>query len=741
MKTLSHKNISQAALWTSMVSVIVVVILVIFYTNSTLRSIEKNLPNTLLTEINSLSIVLEDISKVVSSARITSATLNSKSFDQLQLDIAKVHYSIVELRNTYVDDNLINASAFHAIVAPPIADLQIWLNEGVSGYPPNSPIVLNIVEARISEAYQKASLQKHESQIHAQSILNVQLERLNRFHRSVTVLFVTTFVVVCCLIFLLIRQIFLKNREVSTKNEMREQHYLLESLLDNIPIGIAVWDKHKKIIHLNNSFTAITGYLSQDLPELSKWPKLAYPSPQYRKEVQENWRKSVKQEEASEYKVTCRNGDVKDIEFRAVFLPDSRVINTLMDVTDRNRTEKELKNSREIEVRSKKMESMGLLAGGVAHDLNNILSGIVSYPDLILMELPEDNKFRKSIEIIRDSGQKATAITQDLLTIARGVAIAKEPCNINSFVESYIKSPDFMLLQEWNPYVSIDISLEENLMNVMGSPVHIRKIIMNLVSNGCEAIHTSGNVLISTANCYVDTPFSGYNEIKEGEYVVLSVLDQGPGISAEDLDRIFEPFYSKKVMGRSGTGLGLTIVWNVTQDHNGHINVLSSDSGTKFNIYFPITRKSKPFYESSIDISDLKGNGELILIVDDVNSQREITTSIIEKLGYKAESVPSGEAAIDYIINRPVDLILLDMIMTPGINGRRTYEKVLQIRPEQKAIIVSGYADNDEGQKALKLGASFFLMKPITIQELGVAISGVLNNSSTNSKNMKEGLE
>jgi CheY-like chemotaxis protein len=227
-------------------------------------------------------------------------------------------------------------------------------------------------------------------------------------------------------------------------------------------------------------------------------------------------------------------------------------------------------------------------------------------------------------------------------------------------------------------------------------------------------------------------PLVDITKLDEGEYVVLSVLDQGPGISDEDLDRIFEPFYSKKVMGRSGTGLGLTIVWNVTQDHNGHINVLSSDMGTKFNIYFPITRKSKPYYESSFDISDLRGNGELILIVDDVGSQREITTTIIEKLGYKAESVPSGEAAIDYIMNRPVDLVLLDMIMTPGINGRKTYEKILQIHPKQKAIIVSGYADNDEVQKTLKLGASFFLMKPITIQELGVAIHGVFNNSSAN---------
>jgi CheY-like chemotaxis protein len=251
---------------------------------------------------------------------------------------------------------------------------------------------------------------------------------------------------------------------------------------------------------------------------------------------------------------------------------------------------------------------------------------------------------------------------------------------------------------------------------------------MNLVSNGCEATETAGKVLIRTANTYVDTPFQGYDNVEQGEYVVLSIVDKGGGISEDDLKRIFEPFYSKKVMGRSGTGLGLAVVWNVVQDHNGYINVISADQGTSFNIYLPVTRQLMTKQDEVLQIKEISGDGQSILVIDDAESQRYITTSILTKLGYKTESVASGEEAVSFLENRSMDLIVLDMIMDPGMNGRQTYAEILRLRPNQKAVIVSGVAETEEVKKTLIMGAHSFLKKPLKIQDLGIAIRQALQS-------------
>ena len=574
----------------------------------------------------------------------------------------------------------------------------------------------------------KARKMRYESQRNAQLILAKQLQRLERFQSSATILFVLTLIVVACQVYLLIRQAVIKNKELIATETLREQHDLLDKLLQNLPLGVAVWDKHKNILHLNKCFVEITGYDKTDMPHLDKWPALAYPDPIYRQHVKQHWKTNIRTDQINEYKVTCKDGRVKDIEFRVTFLPDYRAINTLTDVTERNRNERALIESREIRARSKKMESLGLLAGGVAHDLNNILSGVVSYPELILMELSSENKLRRPIEIMYQSGQRATAIVQDLLTVARGVAIAKESLNVNAIVQDYLVSPDFQTLQQYHKDVWIDVDLAEDLLPIKGSQVHVRKILMNLISNGCEAIETSGKVLIRTANTYVDSPFRGYDDVDQGEYVVLSIVDKGGGISEDDLKRIFEPFYSKKVMGRSGTGLGLAVVWNVVQDHNGYINVISTDQGTTFNIYLPVTRQRVIDREEVLEIKEISGDGQSVLVIDDVESQRYITTSILNKLGYKTESVASGEEAVSFLENRSMDLIVLDMIMDPGMNGRQTYEDILRLRPNQKAVIVSGFAETGEVKKTLIMGAHSYLKKPLKIRDLGIAVRQALQS-------------
>ena len=207
-------------------------------------------------------------------------------------------------------------------------------------------------------------------------------------------------------------------------------------------------------------------------------------------------------------------------------------------------------------------------------------------------------------------------------------------------------------------------------------------------------------------------PLKGYADVKVGEYAVLTVADDGPGISPDDLNRIFEPFYTKKVMGRSGTGLGLTLVWNVIQDHAGYIDVISdARNGTRFELYFPITRDAVSKKTTSQPIENFRGRGEMILVVDDVKSQRDISCHMLEKLGYRAESASSGEAAVAYLKNHRVDLVVLDMIMDPGIDGSETYARIKAIHPDQKAIIVSGFSETEQVKKTLELGAGRFLKK------------------------------
>ena len=398
------------------------------------------------------------------------------------------------------------------------------------------------------------------------------------------------------------------------------------------------------------------------------------------------------------------------------------IVDLNSEIDERKQTEKALRESEEKLARSRKMESLGLLAGGVAHDLNNVLSGIVSYPDLLLMDLPEDSKLRKPIETIQESGHRAAAIVQDLLTVARGVATTKEPLNLNDIVSDYLVSPEFKTLKQFHPTVTVKTNLDTDLFNIGGSHVHIRKVVMNLVANASEAIEGGGNVTISTMNRYIDRSLRGYDDVTIGEYAVLAVSDDGSGISSDDLERIFEPFYTKKVMSRSGTGLGLAVVWNTVQDHKGYIDVTSDKNGTTFELYFPITRDELSKKDLSIPIKDYKGNGETILVVDDVESQREISCNMLDALGYKSKAISSGEEAIEYLKKHTVDLLLIDMIMDPGINGRETYERIIKIHPNQKAIIVSGFAETDEVKETQKLGAGKYIKKPLTLEKIGLAI-------------------
>ncbi|MEA3436677.1 MAG: ATP-binding protein, partial [Thermodesulfobacteriota bacterium] len=275
----------------------------------------------------------------------------------------------------------------------------------------------------------------------------------------------------------------------------------------------------------------------------------------------------------------------------------------------------------------------------------------------------------------------------------------------------------------YHPDVEVKSCFDSNLLEILGSPVHLSKIVMNLVSNAAEALPEGGRITITTQNRYIDMPVGSYDDVEEDDYVILTVSDNGTGISPEDLERIFEPFYTKKVMGKSGTGLGMAIVWGTVKDHKGYIDVESIEGeGTIFTLYFPVTRQEIEKDTTILFIKDYMGNGESILVVDDMEEQRYVAKGLLKKLGYSVTTVASGEEAVDYMKNGSSDLLVLDMIMEPGIDGLETYKRILKLHPGQKAIITSGFSETDRVKKAQKLGAGAYVNKPYMLERIGIAI-------------------
>jgi PAS domain S-box-containing protein len=427
-----------------------------------------------------------------------------------------------------------------------------------------------------------------------------------------------------------------------------------------------------------------------------------------------------------------KDGSILLCEVTASFILNEKnepvgIMGVTRNVTERMRAQREKENLQKQLERSKKMESLGLLAGGVAHDLNNVLSGIVSYPELLLLDLPKDSHLYTPIRVIRDSGLKAAAIVEDLLTLARRGVMSQETLCLNDVAKEYIESPEHAKIMGFHPHVDVKLQFEQQLPGVRGSSHHIKKTIMNLIANAAEAQPNGGTVVVSTQSRYLDTPLHGYYTVDEGEYVVLTVSDQGEGISDTDMQRIFEPFYTKKVMGRSGTGLGLAVVWGTVQDHRGFINIKSQlGCGTDFELFFPLVREPVPEKDGKVTLESIMGREEMILVVDDIKDQQDIATRILSRLNYQIHAVGSGEEAVGYLKNHRADLVILDMIMGQGMDGLDTFKALIAMNPKQKAIIVSGYSETDRVREAQRLGVTDYVKKPYMLESIGWAVKKAL---------------
>ncbi|MCK5125835.1 MAG: response regulator [candidate division Zixibacteria bacterium] len=376
---------------------------------------------------------------------------------------------------------------------------------------------------------------------------------------------------------------------------------------------------------------------------------------------------------------------------------------------------------------AERVEAIGVLAGGVAHDLNNMLGPLVGYPELLLMKLPDDSPYRKQIEKMGNSAQGAADIIQDLLSLARRGRYEMQPININDVVNQYLESAGYEKKCETNPDVSVTYRLDSELPLINGSSPHLSKVIMNLIVNAIDAMPDGGKLYIETGYKELLQPAGLNTKIPVGKYSVLRVCDTGMGIAKADIRRIFEPYYSKKKMGTSGSGLGLAVVYGIINDHNGGIDILSEvGEGTEFQIYFPVSDEQ----ENKVSEENKKLTGcEVLLIVDDIEEQRDLGSEIMSSLGYKVNTVDSGREAIKFLQNHSVDIVILDMIMESGFDGLDTYLEILRINPNQKAIVVSGYSVTERVDKLLAHGAGSFLKKPYTVKTLGVAVREELDKA------------
>ena len=506
-----------------------------------------------------------------------------------------------------------------------------------------------------------------------------------------------------------------------------EERY--RTILASIEEGYHEVDLAGSFTFFNDSFQRIMGYSREELMGMN-YKQYAADEENARRIFQSYNRVYRTGEPLArfEWDIIRKEGVRRSLEVSASLIKDSSgnplgFRGIVTDITDRKHAEEERRALQERLQRAEKMEALGTLAGGVAHDLNNVLGVVIGYAELLLMDADKSRLIRPGLVNIMNGAQRAAAIVQDLLTLARRGVTGREALNVNMIITDCLKSPEFEKLFSYHPFVRIKADLEPDLLNISGSSVHLGKTLFNLVSNASEAMPKGGVVTIKTANQYLEKPIQGYDEVREGGYVVLSVSDMGEGIPAADLKRIFEPFYTKKAMGRSGTGLGLAVVWGTVKDHNGYINVQSEEGkGSIFTLYFPVTREDISAKAVATAISEYMGSGESVLVVDDVKEQRDLAAEMLRKLNYNVTSVSSGEEAVAYLKEQTIDLMVLDMIMDPGMDGLDTYRSVIEIHPKQRAIIVSGFSESDRVKAAQSLGAGTYVRKPYVIEKLGIAV-------------------
>jgi len=528
-------------------------------------------------------------------------------------------------------------------------------------------------------------------------------------------------------------------RHKQAEEHLRESELQYRTLFNSIQDGVFMLI-HGQFYAVNEAFTRLSGYSGSQLEKKNTrdiFPDdisilLNTESPPERAEYLPRIEQEVQ--------LRTAEGETLAVMLSVAFFSyqgHTACIGTVKDVTRKRVMEAEKHRLEEKLIQSEKMEAIGRLAGTVAHDLNNVLSAIVGYPDLILRQLNDNANLARQVESIKKAGLKASAIVEDLLTLSRRGVQKHEVFNLNTLIREYIESADYNNLISQHPDIRVMVALTDTPMYITGSALHLTKAVMNLVSNAIDAMPCGGEIRITSQPLY----FKSIDPDGLRDYAVLKISDTGIGIAPADQKRIFEPFFTRKQMGRSGSGLGMSIIWNTVKDHEGYISLDSTlGKGTVFEMYLPMQNDvvdvspSQPIAAEIPAAPISEGRGQQILVVDDGNDQREIACQLLVRLGYNPVALASGEAALQFLSVNPVDLLLLDMLMEPGIDGLETFRRAKAMKGERIAVVIaSACPRNGKIEEALKEGVKGYLKKPYTLEQLARVVAEALGLTATES--------
>jgi signal transduction histidine kinase/CheY-like chemotaxis protein len=393
------------------------------------------------------------------------------------------------------------------------------------------------------------------------------------------------------------------------------------------------------------------------------------------------------------------------------------------NITDREHAKESQKKLKEQLIQAQKMESIGRLAGGVAHDFNNILSVIIGYSDLLLSNLSSDNPALEELEIINDSGKKAANLTRQLLAFSRKQVLKMKVVNLHSIVNDMSKLLPRMIGED----IELVLNVSKRCSNILADSSQIEQVLMNLAVNARDAMPKGGIFTVEVSNVELDEEFVKNNEGSiPGLFVQLRVTDTGEGILPEELVRIFEPFYTTKETGK-GTGLGLATVYGIVKQHNGFIYTRSQiNKGTTFDIYLPVVVTHKKTVAEE-DSYDFQKRSETILVVEDEPTIRKLICTILSPLGFNVLDAGDGEEALGISKRHEgeIEVVLTDVIM-PKMNGHELAEKLKQSRPSTKVIFMSGYTDDVIAKHGVLEPGIAFIQKPINSRNIVESIQECL---------------
>lgn len=511
--------------------------------------------------------------------------------------------------------------------------------------------------------------------------------------------------------------------KVYAEKLLKESEQKHRTLISNISDVIAVLDREGVITYKSPN---ITGQFGWDPDELIGRHGLETVHPDDRERIGRELAALLATEGAKtmvQYKYLCKDGSSRPIELTALNLMNDPIINGVLlnykDITERVTSEEKRKKLEEQLFESQKMESIGRLAGGIAHDFNNILSVILGYAEMLKLQLSEDTQQGAAVDAILKSGNRAADLIRQLLGFARGGRYNPVPLNINDEIREIVKVSGKIFEKN----INVTYTFAEDINTIEADKNQLDQVLTNLIINAKDAMPEQGTITFETSNVRLDGEDAAkYLELQPGRYVRLSITDTGVGMTKQVQEKVFEPFYSTKGEGK-GTGLGLAMVYGIIKKHMGRIHCYSEPGkGTTFTIHLPASDKEIATVEPLQD-EIIKGQGQTVLVVDDEEEIRNATQTQLELMGYNVITASDGAEAVSIYEKRgkEVALVLLDMIM-PVMAGKETYQKVKELDPQARVVLMSGFSQDDKSASILKDGALEFLNKPFSMLELSKAV-------------------